>query len=261
MNVIVCIKQVPEIEQVRVEEASGKVVHPPGAEMVNPFDMYAIEEGLRLKEKSGGKVTAVSVGPKENETSLREALSLGVDEAILLNDQSFLTEDPIATARVLAAGIRKSGEFDLILCGKQAVDDDSAQVAPALAEFLLLPQVLFVRKIRELKEGSLTVERTTEEGYDVVESTLPAVLSVVKEINEPRLPSLKRKMRARKAPITEWSQAELSEFIAKLPGGEPNLKSLKVSPPPPRPKGEILTGTPEEVSEKLVEKLKGLQVI
>ena len=261
MNVIVCIKQVPEIEQVRVDEACGKVVHPPGAEMVNPFDMYAIEEGLRLKEKTGGKVTAISVGPKENEVSLREALSLGVDEAVLLNDRSFLTEDPIATARVLAAGIKKLGEFDLILCGKQAVDDDSAQVAPAVAEFLLLPQVLFVRKIRELKEGRLTAERTTEEGYDVVESTLPAVLSVVKEINEPRLPSLKGKMRAKKAPITEWSQAELSELIAELPGGEPNLKSLKVSPPPPRPKGEILTGTPEEVSEKLVEKLKGLQVI
>jgi len=229
--------------------------------MVNPFDMYAVEEGLRLKEKSGGKVTAISVGPKENETSLREALSLGVDEAVLLNDQSFLTEDPVATARVLAAGIKKLEEFDLILCGKQAVDDDSAQVPPALAEFLLLPQVLFVRRIREIKEGSLTVERTTEEGYDVVESTLPTVLSVVKEINEPRLPSLKRKMRAKKSPITEWSNAELGGIIAELAGGEPNLKSLKVSPPPHRPKGEILTGSPEEVSEKLVSKLKGLQVI
>lgn len=261
MNVIVCIKQVPEIEQVRVDQATGKVVHPPGSEMVNPFDMYAIEEGLRLKEKSGGKVTAVSMGPKENQTSLREALSLGVDEAVLLSDQSFPVEDPIIVAKILAAGIRKLGDYDLILCGKQAVDDDSAQVAPALAEFLLLPQVLFVRKIREVKEGRITVERTTEEGYDVVESSLPAVLSVVKEINEPRLPSLKGKMRAKKASLTEWSQADLEEMIAQLPGGGANLKSVAVSPPPPRPKGEILTGTPEEVSEKLIEKLKGLQII
>lgn len=261
MNVVVCVKQVPEIEQVRVDEASGRVVHPAGAEMVNPFDMYAIEEALRIKEKEGGKVTAISLGPKENQTALREALSLGVDEAVLLNDQSSLVEDPIATARVLAAGIKKLDRFDLVLCGKQAVDDDSAQVGPALAEFLSLPQVLFVRKIRELSDGKVIVERTTEEGYDLVESGLPAVLSVVKEINEPRLPSLKGKMRAKKAPITEWSQAELSETMSQLPGGETNLKSLKVSPPPLRPKGEMLTGTPEEVSEKLVEKLKGLQVI
>jgi len=256
MNIAVLIKQVPEIDLVKVDEAAGEVVLPSGPGVVNPFDEYGVEEALRLKEAHGGKVSVISFGSERTESALRACLALGVDEAILISDPIFEKSDPQAVGKILSAGLKKLGEFDLVLAGKQAIDDDSAQVPAAVAGVLDLPQVMFVKKFDSVENDKATVWRTTEEGYDVVEVALPAVISVVKEINEPRLPSLKGKMMAKKAQITKWTAADIGLSDESV-GANSNTDILKVSAPPPRQKGEMIEGeTPQEIADKLYDKLK-----
>jgi electron transfer flavoprotein beta subunit len=261
MNIVVLIKQVPEIELVKVDQGANEVVLPSGPGVVNPLDEYAVEEGLRLKEKHGGKVTAMTVGSIRAESALRDCLALGVDEAILIADPLFDKSDPQAIGKILAAGLKKLGQFDIVLSGKQAVDDDAAQVPGAVAANLDLPQVLFVKKIDSVNNGKMIVWRTTEEGYDIVETSMPVVLSVVKEINEPRLPSLKGKMMAKKTPITKWAASDLG-LDGSETGANSKTRVIKVSPPPPRQKGEMITGeTPQEIADKLYNKLKENQIL
>ncbi len=261
MNIVVLVKQVPEIALINVDETAGKVVLPQGPGTVNPFDEYAVEEGLRLKEKYGGTCSVMSVGTERTESALRSCLALGVDSAYLLSDDAFVDSDPQATGKILSAGLKKLGEYDLVIAGKQAIDSDSAQVPGAVAANLDLPQAMFVKKIESVDDNKATVERTTEEGYDVVSLQLPAVISVVKEINEPRLPSLKGKMAAKKKEITRWSSADLEIDLSTV-GSNSNTSTTKVSPPPPRPKGEMIEGeTPEEIADKLFTKLRENQII
>jgi len=258
MKTICCIKQVPEIQLVKASD--GKLVLPASAGAINPFDPYAIEEALKIKEAHGGSVAAVTVGGDAAVAVLREAASLGVEELYHCTDPAFENSDPQAVALILAAAIRKMGAYDLILTGKQAIDEDAAVVGGALAAYLDLPQVLFVKQIMEIGPGKAVVQRQTEDGYDVVETPLPAVMSVVKEINEPRLPSLKGKMQAKKAQITAWSAADLG-----VDGGAVGANSRTLAtghfPPPARPPAEILLGTPDEVAASLFEKLRKAQVI
>ncbi|HXF48038.1 MAG TPA: electron transfer flavoprotein subunit beta/FixA family protein [Verrucomicrobiae bacterium] len=261
MHTIVCVKQVPEIAGIKVSPDGSGVVPPPGAGMVNPFDVYAVEEGIRIKEKTSGKLSVVTSGGPAAEGALREALALGADEAYLLSDPLFATADPLHTALILSAGIKKIGAFDLVLCGKQAVDDDSSAVPAALAAYLELPQVIFVKKFEQLEPGKAKVFRMADDGYEVIETPLPAVVGVVKEINEPRLPSLKGKMRAKSAKITTWSAADLGLDASALNPANFGYKVEQFSPPSPRPKGEMLSGTPEEIAEKLFQKLREAQVI
>ncbi len=261
MDIVVLVKQVPEIALIKVDEAANKVELPQGPGTVNPFDEYAVEEALRLKEKHGGKCIVMSVGTERTESALRNCLALGVDDAYLLSDEAFAGSDPQAIAKILAAGLKKLGSYDLILAGKQAIDSDSAQVPGAVAAHLDIPQAMFVKKIESIDGNKAVVDRTTEDGYDVVEVTLPAVLSVVKEINEPRLPSLKGKMAAKKKQITTWTAADLGLDTGSI-GANSGTKTVKVAPPPERPKGEIIEGeTPEEIADKLFTKLREKQII
>lgn len=261
MNIVVLVKQVPEIALIKVNEAANKVDLPQGPGVVNPFDEYAVEEGLRLKEKTGGKCTIMTVGTERAESALRDCLALGADEAVLLSDALFEGSDPQATGKILAAGLKKLGDFEIVLAGKQAVDSDSAQVPGAAAAILGLPQVMFVKKFEKVENGQATVFRTTEEGYDIIETPLPAVFSVVKEINEPRLPSLKGKMSAKKKDITKWNAADLGLDGSDI-GQNSATKTIKVSPPSPRPKGEMITGdSPQAIADKLFEKLREKQII
>ncbi len=261
MDIVVLIKQVPEIALIKVDQSSNTVVLPQGPGTVNPLDEYAVEEALRLREKHGGTTIVMSVGAERAESALRDCLALGVDEAYLLCDEKFQESDPQAVAKILAAGLRKLGSYDLVLAGKQAVDSDAAQVPGAVAGNLDIPQALFVKKIESIDNGRVTVYRTTEEGYDVVELSLPAVVSVVKEINEPRLPSLKGKMAAKKKPITRWTAADLG-FDGTGVGADCGTKTIKVAPPAPRPKGETISGeTPEEIAGKLFAKLRENHII
>ena len=257
MKIAVCIKQVPETTEVKINPETNTLIREGVKSIINPFDMYAIEEAVRLKEKFGGKTVVLSMGPAQAEAAIREAISMGIDEGILICDRAFAGSDTWATSYTLSGVIKKIATFDLIICGKQASDGDTAQVGPGISAHLDIPQVTYVKKIEEFKDGVMRVERMMEEGYEVIETPLPALITVVKEINEPRLPSLKGMMRAKTAKITVWTQKEL-ELDPQGIGlcGSPT-QVVKIFTPPQRIGGRILQGEVSEIAEKLVELLKG----
>nr|MBI2905081.1 electron transfer flavoprotein subunit beta/FixA family protein [Chloroflexota bacterium] len=209
MHVIVCIKQTPDTAA-RVDVKDGHVTWGDAALVVNPWDEYAIEEAIRLKEKHGGKVTAISMGPESAKEALKTCLAMGCDEAILLSDPAFKGSDATATASVLAAAIGKLGTADMAIVGKQAIDGDTGLTAIAVAALLGWSPLTFVSKIAELDPAarSLQVERLQEEGKQICAARLPAVLSVVKDINEPRYPSFMGIRKAAKAVIPQWAAAD-----------------------------------------------------
>jgi electron transfer flavoprotein beta subunit len=259
MHIIVCIKQVPEIALVTFDD-SGKLTLPSGPGSMNPFDEYAVEEGIRLKEKHGGAVTVMSCGEDASMNGLRDALALGADRAILLQDAAFADSDGVAIARILAAGIRKIGDADLILFGKNAVDTDRSVVPGATAGFLDWAQTLFVKKIEAMEGKDVTVLRITEDGFDRVKFSLPGVISVVKEINEPRLPSLRGKIKAKSAPVEKWSASDLGVDVS-LVGPNSATKVVAVHAPPSRTGCEFLEGEPGLVAETLFQRLRDAKVI
>jgi electron transfer flavoprotein beta subunit len=256
MKLVVLIKQVPDTTEVKIDRATNTLIREGVPSIINPFDTYAIEEALRVREAVGeGSVTVMSMGPPQVESALREALALGADDAVLLSDRAFAGSDTWATSYTLAAGIRKLPAFDLVLCGKQAIDGDTAQVGPGVAQFLGLPQVTNARKITLGADGSVTVQRMVDDGYDVVKTPLPAVVTVVKEINEPRLPSLKGKMKARKAEITTWGSADLTVDSKELGLDGSPTRVIRIFAPEPRGGGRILSGDPDEAADALVDEL------
>ncbi len=256
MNVVVCIKQVPDTSQVKIDPVTKNLVREGVESIINPYDLYALEEGARIVEKHGGKVTVVTMGPPQAESALREAISLGGDEAILVSDRAFAGADTLATSYTLAMAVKKIKDYDLIICGKQAIDGDTAQVGPGIAAHLDIPQITYVRKIEELDEKSIVAERTTEEGYEVLKSPLPCLLTVVKEINEPRIVSLKGKMRAKKAEIIKWSAADLDAESDRLGITGSPTEVWKIYTPPARDKGEIFDGDSEGAVNAIVAALK-----
>jgi electron transfer flavoprotein beta subunit len=259
LNVIVCVKQVPATNEVKINKETNTIIREGVEAIINPFDTYAVEEGLRIKDQTGGKVTVLSMGIPSVADLLRESIALGVDEAVLLSDRAFAGADTLATSYTLAMGIRKIGQFDLIICGKQATDGDTAQVGPSLAEKLGIPHTTYVRKIEEIREGYIRCQRMTEDGYEVIEMPLPAVITVVKEIAEPRLPSIKGMMRAKKATINVWTADDI--------GADKDLCGLKGSPtqvirtfvPVHDIKSEMMEGEPREQARKLADRLMSMQ--
>lgn len=261
MKIIVCIKQVPETTSVRIDPITHTLIREGIKSIINPFDMNAIETALQLKENRGGEVIALSMGPLQAEESLREAISLGVDEAILLSDKAFAGADTLATSYTLSMAIKKLGEFDMIICGKQAIDGDTAQVGPELAEMLDIPQICWVRKIVEIKDKTLIVERTVEDGYEVVETQLPALLTVVKEINEPRLPSLRGKLAAKNRKIPIWNIQELGVSIEQVGLTGSPTQVIRTFSPPIRKDRRILQGEVKEMVKELVSELKQRKIV
>lgn len=261
MNIIVCIKQVPDTTNVRINPETNTLVREGVESIINPFDCYALEEGVRLKERFGGKVTALCMGPPQAESALREAISLGADEGILLSDRAFAGSDTLATSYALAQAIRKIGAYDVILCGKQAIDGDTAQVGPGIAVHLGLPQITYVRKIEAIEKGVLRAERMNEDGYDVIEAELPVLLTVVKEINEPRIASLKGKMAAKKAVIPVWKAADVGAETSRVGlEGSPTMV-VEIFTPPARPGGRVIHGEPAHIAAEAIAELKKLQVL
>ena len=266
MNIIVCIKQVPDTTEVKINPETGTLIREGVPSIINPFDTYAIEEGLRLKEKFGGKVTVISMGPPQAMEALKEAVAMGADEAILLSDKAFAGSDTWATAYTLSQAIKKLGEFDLILCGKQAIDGDTGQVGPGIARQLGISQLTYVFKIRHLDPESRTivVERLLEEGREVVETKLPALLTVVKDINQPRYPTFLGIRRAARMQIPVWGAAD-------LPGADSSKFGLKGSPTqvvrvfnPPKREGKveiIQADSVDEAASILADKLLAEKVI
>lgn len=266
LNIIVCIKQVPDTTEVKINPETGTLIREGVPSIVNPFDMYAIEEGLRLKEKHGGKVTVISMGPPQAKEALKEAVAMGADEAILLSDRSFAGSDTWATAYTLAQAIRKLGQVDVILCGKQAIDGDTGQVGPGIARQLGINQLTYVFKILKLdpETRALAVERLLEEGREVVETQLPALLTVVKDINQPRYPTFLGIRRATKLEIPVWGAADLPATDATKLGlkGSPTQVVKVFSPPKREGKVEMITGdTVDEAAAALVDKLLAEKVI
>lgn len=261
MNVIVCIKQVPDTAEVKINRETNTLIREGVPSIINPFDLYALEEGVRIKERVGRSVTVLSMGPPQVQDSLREAISLGADRAILLSDRAFAGADTLATSYTIARGLVKIGAYDLILFGKQAIDGDTGQVGPEVAEVLGLPHITLVRKIVELRQDYVKVERLVESGYEVLEAPLPAVLTVVKEINEPRVPSLKGMARAKKAEITTWSASDLDVDPARIGLDGSPTKVMRIFTPDFDKKGELLAGTIEEQVQTLIAKLKDGRVI
>jgi len=255
MHIVVCVKQVPDTARVRIDPDTGTLVRAGVPSVLNPPDTFAIEAAVRLREMLGGTVTALSMGPAQAEAVLREAVARGCDEGVLLSDRAFAGSDTWATSYALACAVRRMGDVRLVFCGKQAIDGDTAQVGPGLAAQLGWPQATYVRDISQAGEESLTVERLTDSGNEVVRVRLPAVLTVLKDLNLPRLPSLVSQMRGRRCPVPVWRAADL--------GAEPGLVGLSGSPtrvmkvrtPPPRGECAMLDGDPERVARRLVELL------
>jgi len=259
VNIVVCIKQVPATNEVKINKETNTIIREGVEAMLNPFDAYAVEEGLRIRDKLGGKVTVISMGIPSVAETLKETIALGVDDAVLLSDRAFAGADTLATSYALSMGIKKLGSYDIIICGKQAADGDTAQVGPSLAEKLGIPHTTYVRKIEEIRSGYIRCQRMTEDGYEVIEMPLPALITVVKEINEPRLPSIKGMMRAKKAVVTVWNADDVN--------ADKSLCGLKGSPtqvvrtfvPTHDKVSEMIEGKPEEQARKLAEKLLSMQ--
>ena len=253
MKIIVCIKQVPDAKDVRLDPVTNTLAREGVQSIMNPYDQHALEEAVRLKETYGSEVTVVTMGPPQAEEMLRQAISCGADQAVLVSDRAFAGADTWATAYTLAKVISHIGGADLILCGKQAIDGDTAQVGPGLAIRLDLPFMTCVQKIRSCDAQAIIVERMMDDGYDVVQSSLPAVVTVVKNINEPRVPSLKGKMRAKSATILRLTAAEIGADASCIGlAGSPTQVS-KVFPPPARGQRTVLTGSLDEQIVQLVD--------
>ena len=256
MNIIVCLKQVPGTTAVKINPETNSLIREGIENIINPFDTYALEEGVRLREKHGGKVTVITMGPPQAELALREAISLGADEVILLSDRAFAVADTWATAYTLSRAVVKLADYDLIICGRQTIDGDTGQVGPELAEMLDMPFVAYVSNIEEIKESYLRVRRMVEEGHEVIETTLPAVITVAKEINVPRLPSLRGKMQSKSAAITTWTINDLDvvENMVGLAGSSTQV--IKIFFPEMVSQAEILQGDLESRVDTLIERLK-----
>ncbi|MDA8087221.1 MAG: electron transfer flavoprotein subunit beta/FixA family protein [Nitrospiraceae bacterium] len=254
MRIVVCIKQVPDTAEVKINRETGTLVREGVPSIINPYDMHAIEAALALRESLSGKVTAITMGPPQAEAALREAISMGVDDGLLVTGREFAGADTLATSRALSGAIKAAGA-DLIICGKQAIDGDTAQVGPEVAEFLDIPHVSYVRKIVEAGPGSIKVERLMDEGVDVVQAELPALITVVRELNTPRLPSLKGKMNAKKAEIKKLSASEigLTPEVVGFNGSPTQVK--KIFTPEPRCGRRVLEGGIEGQVEALIKEL------
>lgn len=254
MDIVVCIKQVPEITEVKIDPETRTLIRNGVPSIVNPFDEIAVEEAVRIKERVGATVAVVTMGPPQARDALLKCLAMGADKAVLITDRAFAGADTWATAYTLSQVIKKM-PYDVVFCGKQAIDGDTAQVGPELAELLGIPHITYVRKVefhQDLKK--VTVHRETDEGYDVVECKLPVLLTAIKGLNEPRLPSLMNILAANRKEIKTITVADI--------GGDPEQYGLagsltqvvEVFTPEPRGKGIKVGGSnPEDAAKQLVQ--------
>jgi electron transfer flavoprotein beta subunit len=260
LHIVVCIKQVPATLDVRVDPVTHNLIREGTESVINSFDENALEEALRLKEQLGGKVSVISMGPPQVKEALRKALAMGADEAFLLCDRALGGADTLATAYTLAQGIRRLAPFDLVLCGRHAVDADTGQVGPELAERLNLPQATLVKKL-ECDGKTVVAWRECEEGTAVWEVPLPAVVTVDKEINTPRYPSPLGIMRAAKKPLVVWTAKDLAVEEDQIGLKGSPTRVLRLFSPQRTSHVEILPGKPEEAAATLVAKLRELKVL
>jgi electron transfer flavoprotein beta subunit len=264
VKIVVCIKQVPDTEaEVKWDLQKGTLKREDMDSITNPFDEFALEEALLTKEKYDAEVVAITMGPDKATDVLRNALALGVDEVHHLNDAAFAGSDVLGTSYALAKAIEKIGDVDVVLCGKQSTDGSTGVVASEIAARLGFSQLNYVWKVEDVDGAGkkIKVQRAIEGGLEVVEAKLPAVLSVAKGINEPRLPNLMGIRKASKVQIPVWSADEIAADATKVGTAGSHGKVIELTTPPPRTAGEMLKGELEEITNELVSKLIDLKVI
>jgi len=266
MNVIVCVKQVIDPEappaSFKVDAASNKVVPPPGVPpVINPFDENAVEAALRIKDAHGGKITVISLGVNLLREVVKKPLSMGADELILLEDEAFADGDSWSTAYALAMAIKKIGDYDLVFCGRQAADWDAGQVGSGIAEILGLPSVTVARKVG-VTDGKARVERVTADGYEVVEVSLPALITVSNELGEARYPTIKGIMAAKKVEPIVWKPADIGVETAQAGAAGRHAKLVKLFQPVHEGKCEVIEGESlEEAGVNLALKLREAKLL
>lgn len=260
MNILVCIKQVPDSNKVEVDPVTGVLKRNGVESKMNPYDLYALETALRMKEELGGTITAITMGPGQSEKVIKEAFAMGVDEGVLISDRKFGGADVLATSYTLAQGMKKIGNFDLILCGKQTTDGDTAQVGPEVSEWLDIPCVSNVSKLVEIKEDTLTVEMDMTDDIEVVKIELPCLLTVDKDIFMPRLPSYIKKIETKDKVVKVLTLKDLEdqdELHYGLNGSPTQVE--RIFPPASNNHREVWNGNGSELSDKLMDKLKELK--
>jgi electron transfer flavoprotein beta subunit len=255
VNFIVCIKQVPGTTEVRIDKETNTLIREGVESIINPFDTYAIEEGIRLKERFGGRTTVITMGPQQAQEALKEAISVGADDCVLISDRTFAGSDTLATSYVLSKAITKIGEHDLIITGKQTLDGDTGQVGPGIAQRLEIPFIGYVSQIEEITDGCMRVQRMVDEGYEIIETPLPCVISVTKEINVPRLPSIRGTMKAKSAQIPVWSAQELDIAADRVGVAGSPTRVVHIFSPKREHQSQMLEGKPDSQVVQLLEKL------
>lgn len=260
MNILVCIKQVPDSNKVEVDPVTGVLKRNGVESKMNPYDLYALETALRIREKTAGSITVITMGPGQAVGIIKEAFAMGADNGVLISDRKFGGADVLATSYTLSQGIKQSGEFDLILCGKQTTDGDTAQVGPEVAEWLGIPSLSNVSQIVEQKESSLVVEMDMTDDIEVAEIQYPCLLAVDKDIFIPRLPSYIRKQETKDREIKVITLADMEDKEEKNYGlnGSPT-QVQKIFPPQVNNHREVWNGDGKELAEQLLHKLKELK--
>lgn len=267
MHIVVCIKQVPDTTQVKIDPVTNTLMRQGVPSIINPYDTFALEEAFKLKDKFGASVTVITMGPPQADAALRKAVSYGADRAILLTDRSFAGADTLATSYAISEGIRRVSEgtpFDIIICGKQTIDGDTAQVGPGIACRLNLPQLTYVSSIDkvDLKAKEIVIKRRAEGGLQVLKSKLPCLLTVLEGINELRFPPLPNLIKGARCKIEVWDCTKLNADTLKCGlKGSPTMVN-KVFAPPQREKGEMVNGVSDEAKvQALIDKLMTLEVL
>ena len=260
MNILLCVKQVPDTTEIKIDPVTNTLIRAGVPSIVNTFDAYALEVAARLKDEVGGKITLLSMGPEQAKNALKECLAVGGDTAVLVSDRAFGGSDTLATSYILSCAIRKleeeNGTFDIIFCGKQAIDGDTAQVGPEIAEHLNRPQVTYAFDV-SLQQDTLHVKRESDDGYDIIAAQMPAVITVIKTPFEPRYPTIRSKLAAGKAEIRTLTAADLEIDLAFC-GLKGSPTKVKKTFTPPRSKDVVMIqeDSPNLVAEKLFQLLE-----
>jgi electron transfer flavoprotein beta subunit len=258
MNIIVLVKQVPDTTEVRIDPKTGTLIREGVKSIVNPDDLHALEAAITMREAHGGKITAVSMGPGQAIDAISEAIGMGADEGILLSDKAFAGADTWATSTTLGKAIEALGAFDLIFCGRQAIDGDTAQIGPQVADYLGVPHISYVFEIEQVQGDSIVVKSRLENGFERILCKLPALLTVISELNKPRYPLVGRLIDAceEKAPIQVWNAADIGvqTYDVGLEGSLTHV--IKTFAPKLKRQGEMLEGDAKTVVQTLVGKLR-----
>lgn len=262
MHTLICVKQVPDTTEIKIDPKTNTLDRSSAPSIINPYDAHAVEEAVKIKKEFGGKISVISMGPPQAQEVIKKCIEMGADEGYLLSDRSFAGSDTLATSYILSMGIKKIMEkepIDLIFCGKQAIDGDTAQVGPGIASRLCISQLTYVEKIQflDLKNNVVTIHRKIDSGYEVVESKLPCLITVEKSINELSFSPLPNMIKAARYKPVVWGITDFEADLKQLGLKGSPTSVRRIFPPPQRIGGELLQGSTDEVVKTLVDKLKG----